>query len=173
MLNPYAPPEAVVDDISDEPEEMVLAERLTRFYAALLDGIIFAVAVYFPLALAGLGTDSQGGVNGPDGSINPLVTTGTIGAIVGFSVWCFFTIRFLLQNSQSIAKKFLDIKVVRSDGSRASISRIFWGRNVVISLLGMIPYFGWVVGLADAASIFSDTRQCLHDRIADTIVIKA
>ena len=172
MLNPYAPPEAIVDDIV-ESQEIVLAERLTRFFAALLDGIIFAVAVYLPLMLIAAGTDSQGNVSDADGNVNPLVITGTIGTIVGFSVWCFFTIRFLSQNSQSIAKKFLDIKVVRSDGARASISRIFWARNVVISLLGAIPYLGWVIGVTDALCIFSDTRQCLHDRIADTIVIKA
>ena len=169
MINPYAPPQAIVDDISN-PQEMVPAERLTRFFAALLDGIIFSVAFYLPVMLMAAGADSQGGVTDEDGNINPLVITGTI---VGFSVWCFFTIRFLSKNSQSIAKKFLDIKVVRSDGSRASIKRIFWARNVVISLLTAIPYIGWVIGLADGACIFSDTRQCLHDRIADTMVIKA
>jgi len=173
VTNPYAPPEAIVDDIRDEPLEIVLAERLTRFGAALLDGIIFAVAVYAPLMLMVLGTDGQGRVTDDDGNLNPLVVTGGLGTVVGFGTWCFFTIRYLSRNSQSIAKKFLDIKVVRRDGSRASISRIFWLRNVVISLLGLIPYIGWVFGLTDAICIFSDNRQCLHDRIADTIVIKA
>jgi hypothetical protein len=33
----------------------------------------------------------------------------------------------------------------------------------------MIPLFG----IIDALFIFGDARQCLHDKIADTIVIKA
>ena len=52
-------------------------------------------------------------------------------------------------------------------------ARIIWLRNVVIWLLSMIPFLGVVVGLLDALFIFGESRQCLHDKIADTIVIKA
>jgi len=58
---------------------------------------------------------------------------------------------------------------VHSDGSRASLGRIIVLRNVLNSLLGIIPLYGFV----DALLIFGDKRQCVHDKIADTIVIKA
>jgi uncharacterized RDD family membrane protein YckC len=73
------------------------------------------------------------------------------------------------RNGQSIAKKLLSIKVVRSDGSRASLGRIFWLRNIVNTLLSIVPLYGVI----DALFIFGEQRQCLHDKIADTIVVKA
>ena len=45
MTNPYAPPQAIVEDIVQAPGEMVLAERLTRLGAAILDNVIVLVAV--------------------------------------------------------------------------------------------------------------------------------
>jgi len=77
--------------------------------------------------------------------------------------------RLFARNGQTIAKKIVGIKVVRSDGSPASLGRIFWLRNVVNGLLGIIPLYG----LIDILFIFGEQRQCLHDKIADTIVVKA
>jgi uncharacterized RDD family membrane protein YckC len=173
VTNPYAPPQDIVEDIVQPPEEMVLAERLTRLGASILDSIIFMVAVYAPLMLMFFGSGTPGSTTDDDGSMNSLALAGAVGALVGFAIWSWFTLRYLIRGSQSIAKKFLDIKIVRSDGSRASVSRIIWLRNVVIWLLSMIPFFGVVVGLLDALFIFGESRQCLHDKIADTIVIKA
>jgi uncharacterized RDD family membrane protein YckC len=65
------------------------------------------------------------------------------------------------------------IKVVRSDRSHASLGRIFWLRNVVNWIPSAIPYLGNIYGLVDALFIFSESRQCVHDKIADTIVVKA
>jgi uncharacterized RDD family membrane protein YckC len=84
-------------------------------------------------------------------------------------VWAWLTIRYVLANGQSIGKRITGIKITRTDGSRASLGRIFWLRNVVNGLLSLIPLYG----LIDALFIFAETRQCLHDKIADTIVINA
>jgi uncharacterized RDD family membrane protein YckC len=63
----------------------------------------------------------------------------------------------------------MGIKVVRKDGSKASLGRIFFLRNVVNIILAFIPLYG----LVDALLIFGESRQCIHDKIADTIVVKA
>ena len=76
-------------------------------------------------------------------------------------------------NGQTIGKKLLSIKVVRSDGSRASLARIFWLRNIVNAIPGAIPLLGNLYVLADHLFIFGEKRQCLHDKIADTIVVRA
>ena len=68
-----------------------------------------------------------------------------------------------------MAKRMLEIRVVRSDGSQASLGRIFWLRNVVNCLLGIIPLYS----IIDLLFIFGERRQCIHDLIADTIVVKA
>jgi uncharacterized RDD family membrane protein YckC len=59
--------------------------------------------------------------------------------------------------------------VVRTDGTPVSLGRIFLLRNVVNGLLGFIPLYS----LVDVLFIFGERRQCLHDRLADTIVVKA
>lgn len=172
MTNPYAPPQAIVEDIVQPPGEMVLAERLTRLGAAILDNLIVFVAVYAPLLLVIFG-DSYPDSTSDDEGMSPPVIAGAAGALLGLVVWSWFTLRYLIRGSQSIAKKLLDIKVVRSDGSRASVGRIIWLRNGVIWLLSLFPWLGAVVALLDVLFIFSESRQCLHDKIADTIVIKA
>jgi uncharacterized RDD family membrane protein YckC len=160
--NPYAPPRAKVLDVSDASDELELAGRGVRFGAALLDGVIFMALVYIPLIFAG----ALGSVNSDTPSFSPVA--GLLG-FAGLVVFCWFNILYVSRNGQSIAKKWLGIKVVRSDGSKASLGRIFWLRNVVNALLGIIPLYG----LIDPMLIFSDNRQCIHDKIADTIVVVA
>ena len=161
--NPYAPPQAFVRDISVENSAMMPADRGTRLGAAILDGLILGVMVYVPMIML-LAFTSPFAID-RDGIM--LVGFGL--ALAGFIVWAWLTIRYVQQNGQSIAKKMLGIKVVRGDGSPASLGRIFWLRNIVNGLLGILPLYG----LIDALFIFAESRQCLHDKIADTIVIKA
>jgi len=63
--------------------------------------------------------------------------------------------------------------VTRSDGSQRSIARLFWLRNFVSGLPGAIPFLGKLYSLVDPLFIFGEQRRCIHDHIADTIVVKA
>ena len=165
--NLYAPPGAVVADIGGVD---ALAERAgpgTRLGATILDGIIFSVMVYLPLLVTVFSMEAA-----EDGGSNPVLIGGGIITLAGLIAWCWLTIKYVARNGQSIAKKLLHIKVVRRDGSRASVSRIFWLRNVVNSLIGMVPLLGILYTIVDALFIFAESRQCLHDKIADTIVVK-
>jgi len=169
--NPYRPPTAAVAETGTVGT--VLAGRWARLGAVLLDGLIFSTMVYTPLLLAGFSSIFIALI-----TRQPLVWVASmfIGAAVAgamFLVWVVLTIIFVNRNGQTIAKKLIGIKVVRKDGSKAALSRIFWLRNVVNMLPSLIPIFGAIYGLVDALFIFSDTRQCLHDRIADTIVVHA
>ena len=87
------------------------------------------------------------------------------------------TIVLVHRNAQTIGKKLVGIKVARKDGSRASLARIFWLRNVVNSIVGVVllvvPLVGGFYSLVDALIIFGEQRRCCHDYIADTIVIRA
>ena len=163
MINPYAPPQAIVEDIVDPFEKVVLADRSTRLGAAILDGFIFAGLVYLPLMVT-LGLNSAAGENDSE----TLVLIGSALAMMGFVVWIGLTIRYVLRNGQSIAKKITGIKVVRSDGSPVNLGRIFWMRNVANGILSIIPLYG----LIEILFIFSESRQCIHDKLADTIVVK-
>jgi uncharacterized RDD family membrane protein YckC len=122
--------------------------------------------VYLPMlvAMAGGGMATFGHAGS-----NSMVAAGVVLGLVGFIVWCWLTIMYVSRNGQTIAKKLLSIKVVRTDGSPASIGRLFWLRNVVNGLISLVPLYGFV----DMLFIFGESRQCLHDKIAGTIVVKA
>jgi uncharacterized RDD family membrane protein YckC len=166
MTNPYAPPQAVVRDIADPYAPGAPADRGTRLGAAILDSIIFMAMVYAPVLLGALVGAAT--ATGNAGS-NPMAVVGVAVAVIGFTVWCWLTIMYMGRNGQSIAKKILGIRVVRTDGSPASLGRLIWLRNVVNGLISIVPLYG----IVDALFIFGDSRQCLHDRIAGTVVLKA
>lgn len=149
--NPYAPPRASVEDVTNSAA--TLAERGTRLGAHILDVIILLAMVYVPL-LIGLAVHQA---------------IGGLLAVAGFIAWCWLTILFILRNGQSIGKKIVGIKVVTTDGAPVSLGQIIVLRNVLNILLGLVPLYG----LVDALLIFGEARQCIHDKIAGTIVIKA
>lgn len=167
QANPYAPPQAEVRDTVTQGE-FELAGRGERLGAAILDGLIAAILVVGPLAFS---TDFDaiaqrrydGAFTGP----------GTTVALIGMLFLIGITIYLVHKNGQTLGKKIVGIKVVRSDFSRASLSRIFWLRNLANCIPGAIPYLGNVYGLIDHLFIFGERRQCVHDKIADTVVVKA
>jgi uncharacterized RDD family membrane protein YckC len=85
----------------------------------------------------------------------------------------FFVIDLVLLHrfGQSIGKRVMGLRIVRTSGERASLGRLFWLRTVLPGAIGVVPVIGWAFGLADTLAIFSTDRQTLHDRIADTIVV--
>ena len=168
MTNPYAPPRAAVKDVSDPQATAVPADRGTRLGATMLDGVIFGGMVYLPLIVVSIMAGALRAGQGP-GSLGSFVAVGGLFTLVGFVVWCWLTIKYILENGQTIAKRMLRIKVVRSDGTAISLGRIFWMRNMLNTLISMVPFYAFV----DALFIFSESRQCLHDKLADTIVVKA
>jgi len=168
MTNPYAPPRAVVRDIADPSALAALADRGTRLGASMLDGVIFMAMVYAPMMVGAMVGGATASASGDTGS--PVMAVGgMVVAGLGFAVWCWLTIMYVRRNGQSIAKKLLGIKVVRTDGSPVSLGRLFWLRNVVNGLISIIPLYGFI----DALFIFGESRECLHDKIAGTIVLKA
>lgn len=160
MTNLYAPPRAAVRDI-ETPAQVVHAERGARLGAAIVDSIIFMAMVYVPLIIAALGADAEGG--------ELMIAVGVGLTLIGFAVWCWLTLRFMALNGQSIAKKLFGIKVVRADGTPVRLGRLVWLRNVLQWIMGIVPFYAFI----DALFIFGEAKQCLHDKMADTIVVKA
>jgi uncharacterized RDD family membrane protein YckC len=167
MTNPYAPPRAAVRDIADPGARAVLAERGTRLGAAVLDSVIFFSMVYVPFLIFGMMSAAASTSASQD--VTSLFAVGFAVGFVGFAVWCSITVRYVRQNGQSIGKKICGIKVVRRDGTPVSFGRLFWLRNFVTWIVSLVPLFG----IVDSLFIFGESRQCLHDKIADTIVVVA
>jgi len=174
--NPYAPPSAPLTDKTAESERW--ASRSSRLGAKLLDGLIASVFVYTPLlAIGGLPT-SQALTSGARG--NPLwvysyywhstafwPTSLAILALIAINLYLLY--RF----GQTLGKKLVGIRIVKTDGSRAGLARIIFVRDLPFWIVALIPLIGALVSLADPLFIFGESRRCLHDRLAGTIVMKA
>ena len=174
MTNPYAPPRAAVEDIASPSEQMMPADRGTRLGAQILDGLIFGVMVYLPFVVAAGVTGAFTVPVNPNPEdlssfFGPTFGIAILVGCIGLAVWGWLTYTYVKRNGQTMAKKLLNIKVVRSSGESASVGRIFWLRNILNGFISLVPLYG----LIDALFIFSESRQCLHDKLADTIVIKA
>ena len=60
------------------------------------------------------------------------------------------------RNAQTIGKKLMGIKIARTDGSRATLARIFWLRYLLNTAISMVPFFGGLYALID---ILDDLRR--------------
>jgi uncharacterized RDD family membrane protein YckC len=168
---------------------MDLAERGTRLLAASIDELLLLgialpmIAGAVPVIMDGVGradTQALGSMDSLVGVVDPQdvlrgMTTGLgfIISIVALIAWCVVTVWLVSTNGQSIGKRICGIKVVRKDGSRASFARIFLLRNVVNTLPMLLPFgVGWIYQLVDPLLIYQDSRQCVHDKLADTVVVR-
>ena len=150
--NLYAAPRAAVVDIDDETE---LASRFQRFRAAIIDVMIYVVAV---LPYAVFMSKPAVGI-----SLSALVFLGIIG----------WNGVLLAQNGQTIGKKASRIRIVRTDDSDASFSRLFFMRMLLTWVMGSVPFIGPLFSLVNVLFIFRDDRRCIHDLICDTKVVVA
>lgn len=167
QANPYAPPQAEVrDTVAHEGAQ--LAGRGARLGAYLLDALIGGALVGAP---AMIGMDFNAMVTRDYANAFSGIGLGLAG--LGSVILLAITAYLVHKNGQTIGKKIVGIKVVRSDFSRASLGRIFWLRNVVNGIPSAIPFVGNLYVFADHLFIFGERRQCVHDKIADTVVIDA
>lgn len=161
--NPYAPPEARVEDVRDDSAPAEPAGRGARLGAAIIDTIIL-VALVVPVWIWGFGK-----------SFTETMSFADTLLYMTFAYATYFVINgaMLAKRGQSVGKRLLDIRIVRRDGSRAGLLRLFGLRYAANSAMMVIPFIGWIYGLVDTLAIFGSNRRCIHDHIADTIVIKA
>ena len=74
---------------------------------------------------------------------------------------------------QTVGKRMMGIRVVRTDGGRVAFGRFIFLRWLPLTLLGLVPLVRYFIGLVDSLLIFRASSRCLHDDIADTQVVTA
>ncbi|HWX65379.1 MAG TPA: RDD family protein [Rhodanobacter sp.] len=169
--NPYAAPAAVVDDIAAwdaQDLENRKASRGKRLGAVLLDGLISLVWILPIIWGATMASDVNKGLK----PAAPMIGIFMLGFVL-LAGMVVINCVLLHRHGQTIGKRALDIAIIRTDGSRMGLLRYIFVRVLPISLIGMIPFVGGLVSLVDPLLIFNKERRCLHDLIADTIVVDA
>jgi uncharacterized RDD family membrane protein YckC len=99
------------------------------------------------------------------GGVDPSLSYDNIGTLAGFVTGIIFYIGFWSWRGQTPGKMIVGIKIVRNDGSSINIGRAFL-RLLGYVVSGLIIYVGYLMIAWDVK------KQGLHDKIADTIVIK-
>jgi uncharacterized RDD family membrane protein YckC len=127
--------------------EVELATRSERLAAGLVDGLVFAgigVVGFASLALA----------------------------VFAFMLVAAINLWLLARHGASIGKRCVGIRMARSDGSEAGLARLVFLRGLARCIVTSIPYLNLLI-VIDVLFIFGKRRRCLHDYLADTIVVKA
>ena len=140
-----------------------LAEPGTRLIAHMVDSLANGLPLIAMMVLGFIVAASTG----EEGAIYLLAATGlgVLGslAVLGYQLYLLSTI------GQTLGKRMMGIQVRRTDGSPVDLGRLILLRNFV-------PWFinsaCGIFFLVDALFIFGEERRCLHDQIADTIVVK-
>ena len=77
------------------------------------------------------------------------------------------------KRGQSIGKIALGIRIAHSvDGSNPGFLKGFLIRTFVPQIIYQVPFLGFLFLLVDSCFIFSERRQCIHDLMAETVVLK-
>jgi uncharacterized RDD family membrane protein YckC len=167
----------VADVAADADSE--LASRGSRLGAVLLDGLLFGVpflpSYFIAFSRLAFGQSAIGK------GANPFAVYAAIG---GTGIWFYLglacaivtlsiTTVLVSRNGQTIGKKWVGIKVVRKDGSKATLARIFWLRYLLNTVFMLIPLIGTLYSLIDPLFIFGAAKRCVHDYLADTVVVRA
>ena len=165
MQNPYQTPKSGLSDTGDnQAEEGALATRGTRFFAALVDGIIgLLLAIPFWLT-SGAWIYFRGE--------RQLPYTYTLAAVVyGFIGFALIHYYFLNKNGQTVGKKLLKIRIIGMDDQHPGAMPLLLKRYLPISLVSLVPIAGSLLTLVDVLFIFRKDRRCVHDLIAGTKVV--
>jgi uncharacterized RDD family membrane protein YckC len=177
--NRFAPPRADVEDQADDAGALVDASRGARLLAVVIDSVL--PLVLFILIIAAVAIPayenyrqaSAPGIAPPTSSSHHLTTTwawlGGV-AVIAFYVWSALLVYLY---GQTFGKRLMDIRVVRTDGARVTFARFIFLRWLPLFIVRFVPLLNVVTLLLDPLLIFRDSRQCLHDSIADTRVVTA
>jgi len=169
--NPYAPPSAGYPPpqqaYGHQPywQPYQLAGRGTRLGAAVLDGLLSLGAALPGLIVLFMSFESL------ESGKEDQLWLGLGLVIIGVLILAIYQWYLIATRGQSLAKKWLHIRIVKLDGSIPGFVNGVLLRGWVMSFITNIPYIGGIVGLVDPLLIFGQERRCLHDLIASTQVI--
>jgi uncharacterized RDD family membrane protein YckC len=160
----YAPPMAEVADVPASGQA-VLAGRGLRLVGSIIDGVIL------------LGLFWLVGKITPWNIFSPSMANAGFLAMLGVQVIGFVLLAavngyLLATRGQTVGKLLLGMRIARPDGSATTLGRSLGLRYGVGYLLTSVPIVGMAFWLVDSLLIFRADRRCLHDLIADTIVVK-
>ncbi len=157
-----------------------LADRGMRFLSWLLDNVIGTIVVLPGALMIGVTVIME--LILQRGEVTPEFTgraaIGLVLLMVGGLALLITQVWLLTVRGQTLGKLILGIRIVRlRDGANPGFLKavvIRWvAPGLIQMMLNILPPLGLIFFIVDSCFIFRDDRRCLHDLMADTIVVKA
>jgi len=172
--NPYQSPATVVEDASaqDGPfEERMLASRLSRLGAAFIDGLVMMAPVFLVFFAAGtslipMSVEDAENISQRTWLFETLTSIATVGVFLAINGY------WLATQGQTVGKKLAGIKIVSRENTLVPFGRLIIRRYLLFWIAALIPFVNFL-GLINVLFIFRKNRRCLHDDLADTMVVRA
>lgn len=164
----YSPPQSDPENttVNHSATPIMLASRLSRLGASLIDTIIMMIVILPVMYLTG-GFDQ---ISNPEAQPSLLYNTGI--AILGFIVFAVINLKSLIRNGQTIGKKVAGIKIVTMNNELPTFQGYLLKRYAFYFFLGYIPVVGQLLSIVNVCFIFGRGQRCLHDLVGGTKVIK-
>lgn len=142
-----------------------LATRTNRLRAYFWDMLY----VGWPALLGlGLGVPAALLAKNPNHEASAFMVPYLIGIVASCALGLMNLVRFC-QTGQTYGKRKLGLVVVSQNGSPLSGLSLFW-RMISPGVISMVPLVG-IVASFDCLFIFGESRRCLHDYLASSIVV--
>lgn len=134
---------------------MTYGSRLNRLVAAIIDGVILGLiswTVSFLLINMTQGLSSN--------------TIGVTSYVFNLTISILYFVVYQAKSGQTLGKKLMGIRVVNASGQRPDM-QTFFIREVIGKFASSI-----ILGIGYLMILWDKKRQGLHDKIADTYVVK-
>lgn len=170
--NPYSTPRSGVD--RSPGADVPLASLWQRLGGSLVDGILMWLCLLGPALAAGNLSGLLEGLQTeePEQVGQALMQAEYIATPILVLILAIFNLVLLYRDGQTIGKRLMGSRIVRTSGERASFFRIIGMRAWVPGMLYMVPVLGTVIMVLGHLTIFLKPRRCFHDYVADTKVVR-
>ena len=187
-FNPYQVPSSDFLETESDAEDYELATIVERVLARVVDALILGFTSTVFLFILGLGVLFRAFLRGeepPDLSWLPdtsnVFSLNLFDPIIWISI-CTTHVLFLVLHGvllhrygQTIGKRLLRIAIVDADTyEKVPLPRLFLLRYLIWDVPALFfTLVNWIVRIVDLAFGLNQDRRTLHDKLANTIVIKA
>jgi uncharacterized RDD family membrane protein YckC len=164
------------------PTGQPLAEFLDRLLAVLIDGAILFAASLVLLVPAVIAMVAVIAANAHIDEDTGEATTDAFPALVVFGIFAvvllltfvlnyIYEVEMMYRRGQTIGKRVMKIRIICTDPAAQmtrGVAAKRWLANIVAG--SVIPFWRWIDGLWQLWD--KPYRQCLHDKFANTVVVK-
>jgi len=164
-----------MNELNQEEQVFTLGGKVERLAAYIIDSLIAFLSI-IPLGsqfFTAVNDFSAGSID----SINSLTIENTNNFTLGIFL---IILQFIIQGylittrGQSIGKIVMSLRIVNSiDGTNPGFIKAFLVRFILTQIITSIPYIGFIYIFADPLFIFRSDRRCIHDLMANTIVVES